>query len=260
MCVPPNDRSSNRKVPELDYSIHYRFAHGTDSIAWNRDVERARERLRPLIVGARTGTALDLGCGTGTATEALRMLGFEVHGIERDAAQAQVCREHGVPVIETSDLISVLRARPSSADVILMLDVLEHLQHDEQPRVLRAACSALRSGGRVIIAVPNASSPAAMHRRYADWTHVASFTDRSLEFLLVNCGFSVVKVVRPGLMRRPPLRLWRASDRKALKYWLVQRAWRAVLQAELGNELDPEEMPPLGADLLCVASREQSGS
>jgi SAM-dependent methyltransferase len=237
---------------QIDYSIQYGWAHPDDPRSRARELDGFRNRLAALLTGVPRGSAVDIGCGTGVCVEALQSLGFEAIGVERDARQAAIARSHAVPVVETSDIASELSRRTGELLVVVMFDVLEHLAHDEQLLVLKAAKGSLTHGGRVLIQVPNASSPVAMHRLYGDWTHRCSFTDRSLEFLLNNAGFRSVEFERPRLGRRPPLRLWRPAVRRAFVRWLAERMWQALIRAEVGNELGGD-LPPIGVDMVCAA-------
>jgi SAM-dependent methyltransferase len=244
--------STPSKESQVDYSIQYERSHPSDPALRDSDVRSFLRAFSPLLVDTQCGKAIDVGCGTGAGVEALRALGFDAVGIEGDVRQAEACRRFAVPVVETSDLANELLKNRGSLAVVVMFDLLEHLDHDAQLSLLKAARVALSDQGRVLLQVPNASSPMAAHRLYDDWTHRCSFTDRSLDFLLRNAGYDVVEFVRPKLGRRPSVRLWRAAARRGLTRWIIERAWQVVLRAELGRELGTQ-MPPIGVDMICVA-------
>ncbi len=92
---------------------------------------------------------LDVGCGAGLFFDALDRFG-RVEGIESDPialAHAGRWRDR----IHLGELNE--RFKPVEPyDVILMLDVLEHLDYPE--RLLRDAKALLRRGGRVVVTVP----------------------------------------------------------------------------------------------------------
>lgn len=238
---------------DFDYSIHYEASHSSDPVAIEAEIEARRSAFAPIVAELQTRTALDLGCGTGLSVAALRRLGIDAVGVERDARLAAVCRARDLPVIETDDLVGALAARRDGLGLVVLFDVLEHVPHDAQLPLLRAARDAIGPGGVLVVKVPNASSPVASHRRYGDWTHTSSFTVGSLEFLLRNAGFGVVEIRYPPRRRRPPLRLWRPAVRVAFRRWLVMWLWEQVLRAQVGGELVDARLPPVGADFVAVA-------
>lgn len=110
-------------------------------------VLRQIQRLRPRVV-------LDVGCATGRFARLLR--GCRVVGIELDpvlgAEAAQWCAE----VIQ-GDIEERGTQQKASAegpyDLVLLLDVLEHLVDPE--RALESLATLMHSNGRILVSVPN---------------------------------------------------------------------------------------------------------
>lgn len=82
-----------------------------------------------------------------------------------------------------------LPLRSGVADVVLMIHVLEHLECPA--RGLREASRVLRSGGTIIVEVPN---PLCNDADWKDRTHLYSFTVASLLNLLNRIGFERCEV------------------------------------------------------------------
>ena len=140
---------------------------------------------------------LDVGCGTGEFLVRMREAGWDVAGVEPDAASAQVAQEAGLEVEHAGLADAALTDQ--SFDAVTLNHVIEHL-HD--PREAVARCRALlRPGGALWIATPNAD--ALGHRRFrADWfgldppRHLVLLTPRSLVGLLRAAGFADPRRIR----------------------------------------------------------------
>jgi SAM-dependent methyltransferase len=144
---------------------------------------------------------LDVGCGDGLFFDRLQKFG-QVEGIEPDASLVNDPRWR--PRIKVAPLEPGSFA-PGAYDLVLMLDVLEHIADDRA--ALLAARSSLRPGGHLVLTVPALSllwsrhdEANAHHRRYAP---------RGLRATLEAAGFEVETVrffffwtVAPMLFRR----------------------------------------------------------
>jgi len=239
---------------EYDYSLHYRTWHDDSAACAAQRVDTFRQVYGRWLPAA-AGAALDIGCGMGFALAGLQSLGYsDVYGIDLDAQQVATCQRRALPVERVEDAAAFLRQHPERYDLILMLDVLEHVPVASQLALLRCVHAALRPGGRLIVTVPNATSPLAARWRYIDWTHHCSFTEHSLRFVLRNAGFAAVTIPGEGPLRRPSLRLWRSAARQALRRWLIRFLWRQVIQAELG-EMENVAAIPFDLNLLAVADK-----
>ena len=110
--------------------------------------------LAVLAVPARA-TVLDIGCGAGVVARALAARGCKVWGLEMDARRAASARHHCVEVLETDvetvDLATEFEGR--TFDVVLCLDVLEHLRNPAA--ALGKVTTVLAPGGSVVISIPN---------------------------------------------------------------------------------------------------------
>lgn len=101
-------------------------------------------------VPARPVRILELGCGTGNVLGTLGALG-EIVGMEVNPDLRAVALASGLDV-RPGALPGETAVAPGWADVVLMLDVIEHLEDDVA--ALRAAREALRPDGIVLVTVP----------------------------------------------------------------------------------------------------------
>ncbi len=109
---------------------------------------------------APESSVLDIGAADGSVARRLAERGCRVVGIELDPEAARAAEEYCQRVVvgdvEQLDLAAALGG--DRFDVVLLLDVLEHLQHPLA--TLKRAAERLSEGGRVIVAVPNATHAA----------------------------------------------------------------------------------------------------
>ena len=171
---------------------------------------KMRSLVLPLIVGGagRQVNLLDIGCGLG------RMLGDLIarlpanvqercvpHGIEISAKLASIANDEmanvGGECVHTDAVNGLLRFSPEYFDVIILSSFLEH---EHQPLTLLRNCFAkLRTGGSVVIKVPNYASINRVIRgskwcgfRHPD--HVNYFTPATLKATSRAAGFDNVRI------------------------------------------------------------------
>jgi SAM-dependent methyltransferase len=125
---------------------------------------RRAERWSTLF--RRPGSVLELGCGDGYMLDALRDLGWNVAGTERNEAMARHARDHlGITVYVDGDD----RLPDQEFDLVVMFQVLEHLPHPLD--VLRRCASLLSRDGKVVVGVPNFDSWQRSYGR-SGWFHL----------------------------------------------------------------------------------------
>ncbi len=139
------------------------------------------------------GIMLDAGCGTGELLAFMRARGWEVHGLERDAAAAEWGRVHLQLPIQTGS-IDEIADTPEAYDVITMWHVLEHVY--DPSATLRTLARLLKKEGVLIVAVPNiAGVDAKFYRQH--WIaldvprHVNHFSLSSLARCATQQGFTL---------------------------------------------------------------------
>ena len=211
--------------------------------------------LKDHLPGTREAKVLDVGCGMGFAMLALRETGFtSVQGVETDEGQATSCKDKGLDVVLTQDTGAFLKTKPSFYQLILALDLIEHIPVREQLEFVSAMSAALVPGGKLICTVPNANSILAARYRYICWTHQCSFTEHSLDFLLYNAGFCEIKVMEVESIQRPAHCWW---PRGGVRHWWAFRFFRLWRRLEMMAELGPQQgrAVPLSLNLLAIAHK-----
>ena len=104
-------------------------------------LKAVRSWLDSTAAGARV---LDAGCGEGVLVEEYANR-LAIVGIDPNYASDHV----------QSGSLTAIPFPDASFDRALCLDVLEHLTFDEQPRALAELCRVLKSGGELLVSIPN---------------------------------------------------------------------------------------------------------
>ena len=165
----------------------------------------------------QAGPHIDVGCGTGRLVAELWKAGHRAIGIDLDPERLAQARasSHGPNLVAGS--ATGLPIRSASAQVVTMLDVLEHL-HDTH--AVREAFSALRPGGLLIVSVPAHSWLWSSRDEAAG--HLRRYGRRQIEALVESNGFRVQRLNRYQFTLFPVICLSRG----------LARLWPAVEQAE----------------------------
>jgi len=100
-----------------------------------------RRYLDALPAGTRV---LDAGCGEGVIVEEYAER-LAITGVDANYASARI----------QQGSVTALPFEQQTFDRALCLDVLEHLQYEEQPRALAELFRILRPGGELLVSVPN---------------------------------------------------------------------------------------------------------
>ena len=165
----------------------------------------SRQEIAPLLPKSCT-RALEVGCGSGATLRWLKSLypGSETVGIEYEASNRSAL-EINADSFHIGDAES-FEEEVGTFDLILCLDVLEHLRSPED--ALRRYVRLLRPGGIVIISVPavsyiGVSLPLLLRRRFTyadagilDRTHTRLFVEETTVKLANDVGL----VVDAGLL------------------------------------------------------------
>jgi 2-polyprenyl-3-methyl-5-hydroxy-6-metoxy-1,4-benzoquinol methylase len=145
-------------------------------------------------------TLLDIGCGNGEFLEKMRILGYEVTGIDPyPIAVKQTQKKIGETNVYQG-YIKDLNQIPKSFDAITMWHVLEHV--DNPIEDLKTIHDKLNPNGNLIFEVPNANSFSfkLFENNYC-WNmvpeHINYFTPKSLEVALQNTEFEKIKIYTP---------------------------------------------------------------
>ena len=225
-----------------------------DGLHWyfrgrRRLIATALRRLLP----RRPLRLLDIGCGTGQVLAALEEFG-EAVGMDTNDALLAVARAAGLDARKGS-LPDDLVVDPGWADVVLLLDVIEHL--DDDLAGLRAARRVLRDDGHLVVTVP--AYPSLWSGHDVALGHRRRYTRAGLRQVVEAAGYRVQYLSHFNTILFPAIasvRAWkrlRGDDRHDLRR--PRPTVNALLERlfVLERHVIPRRALPFGASLLLVA-------
>ena len=149
--------------------------------------------IAPWVGKQKDQRILEVGCGCGCLLLALTERGYgNCQGVDLNESLIKHGRNVlGVNIV-LGNWIECLEKKKNGAkfDVIIALDVLEHLPLGEIDSALKMTHSWLAPGGRFIFRVPNALCPFSTALLFGDLTHQFLTTPHSLTHLLKQSGFT----------------------------------------------------------------------
>ncbi|MBS4067276.1 MAG: class I SAM-dependent methyltransferase [Sulfurimonas sp.] len=133
---------------------------------------------------------LEIGCASGSFLRVLQDKGYtNVKGIDIDQKLADHGRDEFGVNIEVSDWHTYLTNINECFDIIVAMDVFEHLSHNEVVNTLIATKQKLSPYGKLIMRVPNPSCPLVLPTYCGDLTHRLLATSELITHLLRTAGF-----------------------------------------------------------------------
>lgn len=137
---------------------------------------------------------LEIGCGTGLFLAYLREKGAEDFiGIDQEERVLEYMppglAEHAI----TATIDDYLESKPEKTfHRIAMFDVFEHFPTQEGVALLERLRSLLAPDGKIVIRVPNLSSPWGLRHHFGDLTHRAAYTPDSIRQAAIAAGYDMV--------------------------------------------------------------------
>ena len=136
-------------------------------------------------------TILEIGVGSGIHVINFERLGFDVTGIEPDKNACDLINsklKHGKCINGFFENLQL----EQKFDMIYMYHTLEHIKN---PKELLEKCkNNLNDKGKIIIVVPDCTSPEKKERSKQNKYHLGFFTKQDLSQLLTSCGFEIIDI------------------------------------------------------------------
>lgn len=142
----------------------------------------------------RKGRLLEIGCGSGRMLKEMEGLGWQVEGIDFDAAAVRNSRSKGLTVHQ--GLLEDRHYANDSFDAITMSHLIEHVP--DPVALLKECHRILKPGGALVVITPNCQS-LGHHIYKRNWRglepprHLHIFSLQSLAALARTAGFHTVK-------------------------------------------------------------------
>lgn len=202
---------------------------------------------------------LDIGCGTGKNIEILSMLG-KTWGIDKSREAINYCKKRGIKNIKIGKAEET-GFRKNSFDVIVMLDVLEHVDDD---RTLKEIYRILKPKGLLIISVP------AYQSLWSKWDealhHKRRYDKKSLQILFKKNKLKVKKISYMFSFLLPPVFLLRKvksllfSNDYPSDFRLAPPLINSLMLnlSRLEHKLVLNNSVPFGTSIVCVLRKNES--
>ncbi|MEX5634510.1 class I SAM-dependent methyltransferase [Parafrankia sp. FMc2] len=209
------------------------------NLAFQRDV-------LPHLPADQAALVLDVGCGQGAMVSELVRAGYRnARGVDISPEQVAAAHRAGVLNVQHGDLETALEGMDAELDVLIAVDLLEHLDRDSVLNTLGLISRALRPGGTLLARTPNGVSPFAGNFQFGDLTHETCFTPRSIRQALRVTGFVNIDV-------RPCEPFVHGAASRAR--WLLWRILSILYKAALGVETGSPRGHVVTQNMLVVAS------
>jgi 2-polyprenyl-3-methyl-5-hydroxy-6-metoxy-1,4-benzoquinol methylase len=201
-------------------ATHIAHLDATDEAKLEWFSKYAASNYLPLLndFDKNSAEVLEVACNKGYLLKALSSHGFRnLHGVDLspdDVAKAEALVPEAT--IAYADANAYLDEHAASFDIIILKAMLEHVPKAETLPLLERIKASLKTGGMVVIDVPNMDWLFASHERYMDFTHETGFTKETLAQVMRNV-FDDVRIIKSTpVVERGMKMKWAALLRPAL--------------------------------------------
>jgi len=137
-----------------------------------------------------SGKVLDLGAGTGKILTEFKNRGWQVYGVDKEQASITFCQKRNLSIKKFDlDKNKKLPFKKNSLDLVLCLDLLEHLENEQ--RLIKEVKRVLKKDALLIITVP------AYPQLFSYWDkmvgHKRRYNKKNPEMLFKKAGFRRIK-------------------------------------------------------------------
>ena len=175
-----------------DLYAHYRELKGWTGEAVSYDAAPFAYFLK---ASGKTGKLriLEYGFGNGEFLDWARNQGHTAAGIEIQPESVEAARAKGLTAfLGTADV-----PLDGETDLLVAIDVLEHLDPPAMAELVRVANGCLKPDGVIVARFPNGDSPFLGRHQHGDYTHLKPISAASLRQILLPHGYAVVRAMNP---------------------------------------------------------------
>jgi len=193
----PGKHDIGRYYASENYISHSDTSEGLINRIYHTVRKKTLQQKKALIInitGQSKGNVLDIGCGTGAFIHTMQQAGWETTGLEPDeTARKKAAELYQINPLPSGELFAL---PANSFDAVTMWHVLEHV-HELHEYVAQIKLL-LKPGGKFVVAVPNYTSPDALHYQQF-WAaldvprHLYHFSPASMKALMTLHGMQVME-------------------------------------------------------------------
>lgn len=134
---------------------------------------------------------LEIGFGNGTLLKYFCSYGCQIYGTEVNSLLLNIANNFGYKVGNPDSLLSMGN---ESFDLIVAMDVLEHLTKEEILKSFSLNWRLLSKGGLFIFRVPNVDSFCGLPLQFGDITHITAIGSGLIRQLAKSHGFDILEL------------------------------------------------------------------
>lgn len=200
--------SSIESYRESLYSNYFKDRYNEETIKKKLavDLVHLEKEILPLLPTNKNAVVLDLGCGHGNLMMLLMHKGFtDVHGIDISLDQIRMANELGLANAIHGDILHYLANNSEKFDIILGIDIVEHLKKGELTGLMKEIYAALKPNGVAVFRTPNADGIGNTVFSAGDFTHENILNGFSAEQICLSAGFKDVQVLKSYIHNPKPV-------------------------------------------------------
>lgn len=139
---------------------------------------------------------LDIGCGEGAFLLWLKRCGYKnLFGFDLSESAVKLAHSFGLDFVIVCDALKIKEfLHGIYFDLIVAIDLIEHIPKDKVDIFLEGIYHKLKVGGKVLIQTPNLGSIIGVFMRYNDFTHEFGLTEKSVIDILIKAGFKLENI------------------------------------------------------------------
>lgn len=130
----------------------YQELYEVENTHWWHQHKRATVHQMIIKYTSKKGKVLDIGSGTGKILEELKAKGWQVEGIDGAKEAVVWSQKRGLKITQSDFVKDKLLFTDNSFDLVISLDLLEHLPNDRE--MLSEMYRIVKLGGIAVITVP----------------------------------------------------------------------------------------------------------
>jgi SAM-dependent methyltransferase len=131
---------------------------------------------------------VEIGFGNGGFLAYARKRGWNVIGVELNDELVSRARNKGIEALPFHEFAAITN---ESVDLIVAIDVFEHIEKIQLEELLSQVRLKLKPGGVLLARFPNADSPFGLVNQNGDFTHVTALGSYKVEYLAKKNGFEI---------------------------------------------------------------------
>ena len=147
-------------------------------------------QIRKTNVG-QIRNVLEIGFGDGGFLAYARSQEWNIRGTESNKRLVEIARREGFNAIHSDEFDEL---ENQYFDLVVALDVFEHIEHEDLGRLLSSIHRKLKIGGALIARFPNGDSPFGLAQQHGDITHVTVIGSGKIGYFAKTCGFEIESI------------------------------------------------------------------